>query len=169
MTLGDETLSQPSFSPATQWTRIDDFVIAGGSAIYTHSHGHGQIRQTYRDWALPIRSHAWYRFAYTVSGVTGAAPLAVITGVDHLWAGIAAADVPLPLSTGAHVVDFLSETSEPLGSPFTIDVRSTVAGAFTLESVSLKEIVAWDARLHAVTLVAPELRSVTWVAPELRW
>lgn len=128
-TLGGETLNEPSFTTHVDWGSTGDFNVTGGNAAYTHATGVGTITQSSVNLALPGRSSRWYKFVYTVSGVTSGCTAQITNS-------FAATAQSLNLSAGVQTLYFLSSVGP---GDFVISATST-AGGFTLDDFSLKEI-----------------------------
>jgi hypothetical protein len=135
--LGSETLTEVDFATHANWAATDDFDDTGGNAAYTHSAGVGTLTQAVSAMAIPPVGDRYYVFSYTVSGTTEGATAAITTD-------FAATSTALTIEDGAQSVTFKSKA---VPGDFVIDVTST-AGGFTIDDVSLKEVIGGDLRVH---------------------
>lgn len=128
----DESLTNPNLTSGTSWSQSGDFALAADSATYTHSSGAGSLTQSSGTLAIAGNSNRLYSFTYTISGVSGTPPTAVIS------TSFATSSVSLNTSTnGTYTVNFRSKT---LPTDFVISVTSGGAGTFTIDTLSLKEV-----------------------------
>jgi hypothetical protein len=134
-TLASESLTNPNLTSGTSWTRTGDFALTGDAATYTHSSGTGTISQASGTLAIAGRTNRWYKFVYTVSGVTGS-PTARVTSFGN---GAPQETWALDLQNGTHTLWILCNAGN-----FTITGTSTATATFTLDTFSLKEVQAGD-------------------------
>ena len=128
-TVGSETLTETAFTTHANWDVTGDFLDTGGNAAYTHATGVGTLTQQSANFAIPVKPGRYYKFAYTVSGVTAGCTANITTAV-------ASATTALTLNNGAQTTYFKSAAAP---GNFVISATST-AGAFTLDNVTLKEV-----------------------------
>ncbi len=134
MTDMGEHLTNGVLTSGTSWTGANDFSSSANTAVYTHSTGAGTYTQAVGDLALTGRSGKMYEFTYTVSSPTNAAPTIVITST---FAVIDTALIGLD-TAGTYKVRFRAATTP---GNFALSGTSTKAGAVTLDSLSLKEVL----------------------------
>ena len=127
--VGSETLTETAFTTHANWDVTGDFLDTGGNAAYTHATGVGTLTQQSANFAIPVKPGRYYKFAYTVSGVTAGCTANITTAV-------ASATTALTLNNGAQTTYFKSAAAP---GNFVISATST-AGAFTLDNVTLKEV-----------------------------
>src|SRR3990167_8275572 len=128
-TVGSETLTETAFTTHANWDVTGDFVDSGGNATYTHSAGSGTLTQQSANFAIPVKPGRYYKFSYTVSGVTAGCTANITTA-------IASTTTALTLTNGAQTTYFKSAAAP---GNFVISATST-AGGFILDDVTLKEI-----------------------------
>lgn len=131
-TLANETLTTASLSGT--WAYDADFADGTNKGTYTHSTGAGTLTQNYYDMDIPGRSMKLYDFTYTVSSPSDTAPTIVITADFAL---VETALVGLD-TAGTYTVRFRSAVTP---GNFVLSGTSAAAGAVTIDTLSLKEVL----------------------------
>jgi hypothetical protein len=131
-TLANETLTTASLSGT--WAYDADFADGTNKGTYTHSTGAGTLTQNYYDMDIPGRSMKLYDFTYTVSSPSDTAPTIVITADFAL---VETALVGLD-TAGTYTVRFRSAVTP---GNFVLSGTSDAAGAVTIDTLSLKEVL----------------------------
>jgi len=129
-----ESLTNPNLTSGTSWTATPggDCALAANAATCTYSAGAAaEIYQNSVDMAIPPAENARYKFVYTVSGVSGSPTARIAYALD---ANMTALD----LTAGTHTLYFTAQST----SSFSIATTLAAGQAFTLDSFSLKEVVA---------------------------
>jgi len=140
-TLGDESLTNPNLTGGTSWTATNDCSLTSDAATCTFSAGTpSTIQQASGSLAVAGVGSRWYRFDYTVSGAS-TAPTAYIS------TSFASATTALTLTNGTHTTYFQS-TASPTN--FVITTTMAVDDAFTIDSLSLKEVQGGNLALAGV-------------------
>lgn len=130
--LAGENLTNGALTSGTSWTQTGDMALTANAATYTHSSGVGTLQQASGTLAIAGKKSRLYALTYTVSGVSGTTPVASITSA------FAIATQRIPVSAnGTYTVIFRSAL---VPGNFVISVTSSVAGAFTIDTLSLKEL-----------------------------
>jgi len=136
--LGSDSLTDGSFAlcpgGGCKWgvTGGWNAAFTGKSANYNGAGGAGDLTQTAANMAVAGIRNRWYAFTYTVT-----VPLGVIGAT--ITNAFASAAVTLPLTAGARTVYFKSNAA-----PGTFTIAATGAGSFTIDGLSLEEIVGGD-------------------------
>lgn len=134
-----ECLTNGALTSGTSWTGANDFSSSANTAVYTHSSGAGTYTQAVTALARTGKSGAKYDFTYTVSSPTGTAPTIVVT------TGFCAANTALTgLDTAGTYTVRLTAAATP--GDFVLSGTSAGAGAVTLDTFSLKEVVEDEKR-----------------------
>ena len=131
-TLANGTLTTASLSGT--WAYDGDFADGTNKGTYTHSTGAGTLTQNYYDMDIPGRSMKLYDFTYTVSSPSDTAPTIVITADFAL---VETALVGLD-TAGTYTVRFRSAVTP---GNFVLSGTSAAAGAVTIDTLSLKEVL----------------------------
>lgn len=131
-TLANETLTTANLSGT--WAYDADFADGTNKGTYTHSTGAGTLTQNYYDMDIPGRSMKLYDFTYTVSSPSDTAPTIVITADFAL---VETALVGLD-TAGTYTVRFRSAVTP---GNFVLSGTSDAAGAVTIDTLSLKEVL----------------------------
>lgn len=131
-TLANATLTTASLSGT--WAYDGDFADGTNKGTYTHSTGAGTLTQNYYDMDIPGRSMKLYDFTYTVSSPSDTAPTIVITADFAL---VETALVGLD-TAGTYTVRFRSAVTP---GNFVLSGTSDAAGAVTIDTLSLKEVL----------------------------
>ena len=131
-TLANATLTTASLSGT--WAYDADFADGTNKGTYTHSTGAGTLTQNYYDMDIPGRSMKLYDFTYTVSSPSDTAPTIVITADFAL---VETALVGLD-TAGTYTVRFRSAVTP---GNFVLSGTSDAAGAVTIDTLSLKEVL----------------------------
>jgi len=131
-TLANATLTTASLSGT--WAYDADFADGTNKGTYTHSTGAGTLTQNYYDMNIPGRSMKLYDFTYTVSSPSDTAPTIVITADFAL---VETALVGLD-TAGTYTVRFRSAVTP---GNFVLSGTSDAAGAVTIDTLSLKEVL----------------------------
>jgi hypothetical protein len=136
-TLAAESLTNPNLTSGTSWTAAGGFALATDAATFTSTGTTaGTLTQASGTLAIAVRANRLYAFTYTISTPTGTAPVLTIT------TGVAATAVRLGSGTaGTYTIYFRSAASP---GNFVLDVTSTATGAFTIDSLTLKEVAGGD-------------------------
>ena len=137
--LGTESLSETDFATHAKWDVTGDFLDTGGNAAYTHSSGVGTLTQTSGNLAVAGVGSRWYKFQYTVSGVTAGCAATITTA-------FASSAQTLVLTNGTQTLYFKSAASP---ANFVISATSS-AGGFTLDDLTLKEVQGGDVAVHGL-------------------
>jgi len=129
---GRETLTNPNLTSGTSWTGANDCSLTSNAATCTFSAGTAStITQSSSSFAMPaLADKKWYRFTYTVSGVSGTPSAYVTTAFADL-------QTKLDISNGTHDV-YIRAASTP--GNFIITTTLTSGQAFTLDSFSLRPV-----------------------------
>src|SRR3990167_5720515 len=114
-TVGSETLTETAFTTHANWDVTGDFVDSGGNATYTHSAGSGTLTQQSANFETPVKPGRYYKFSYTVSGVTAGCTANITTA-------IASTTTALTLTNGAQTTYFKSAAAP---GNFVISATST--------------------------------------------
>src|SRR5208337_2657687 len=101
------------------------------SAVFTKSSGAGTITQTAANQAQVSAGLRLYQIQYIISATTEAGGTMVLT------TGFAGVSTTLPITTGTNTVLFYSAASP---ANIVLSVSGVTSGAFTVTSVSIKEI-----------------------------
>lgn len=134
--LAAETLTNGTLTGGTSWSRTGDMALVSNAATYTHNTGSGTLTQASGSFQIAAKPYRLYLFTYTISGVSGTAPTASIS------TAFAAASRPLNTrDNGTHTV-MLHAAASP--GNFVVEVMSSAAGSFTIDSLSLKEVTGGD-------------------------
>lgn len=136
-----ESLTNGALTSGTSWTGAGDFSSAGNAAVYTHNTGAGTYTQAVTALARTGKSVSTYEFTYTVSSPSGTAPTIVISTA---FAQTAATLTNLD-TAGTYKIRFTSTTTP---GDFVLSGTSGGAGAVTLDSLSLVEIVKEQDRMQ---------------------
>jgi len=142
-TLAGESLTNGVLTGGASWTAVDDFALAADAATYTHSAGSGTLTQASGTLAIAGIGGGWYKFQYTISGVTAGATATLTTA-------FASETIDLPIKAGTSVVYFKAAAAP---GDFVISVTST-AGGFTIDTLSCKQAIAGNAAVHGKLLGA---------------
>lgn len=138
--LGAESLTNPNLTGGTSWTATNDCALVN-EATWTFSAGTAStLTQTSAALAVAGVGSRWYRFTYTVSGITGS-PAANIT------TGFALATTALTITAGAQTIYFRSAASP---GDFVITATLIAGQAFVLDTFSLKEVQGGDLIVHGI-------------------
>lgn len=133
--LANESLTNGSLSGGADWACTNDCTLTASTAVWSYSSGLAStLTQTSGNLAIGGFSQRAYKFAYTVSAVSGS-PTANITGAF----ANSGSDFPpnLDLVAGSHVLIFQSVITP---GNFVITSTLTAGQAFTLSALSLKQI-----------------------------
>lgn len=133
MTVGPaaESLAQKDDPTGTEWDVTGDMADDTANVTYTHSTGVGTLTQPSAKLNVTGVASVPYRFTYVISATTTPEnSTATITAAFALTA------VSLPLTAGAHSVDFTSAPGAATAD-FVVDVVSTGASVWTLDTMTL--------------------------------
>lgn len=130
-----ESLTNGALASGTSWTGANDFSSSADTAVYTHSSGAGTYTQAVTALARTGKSGARYDFTYTVSSPTGTAPT---ISISTAFAATACALTGLGMA-GTYTIRIPVAAATP--GDFVLSGTSAGAGAVTLDTFSLKEIV----------------------------
>jgi hypothetical protein len=151
-----EVLTNGALTGGTDWTATGDCNLTADAATWSYNSGTAStLTQASGDLDVTAKGNRRYAFTYTVSGLSGA-PTASITN------SFASEETALVLTAGAHTVYFDSAATP---SDFVITATPIEGQAFTLDSLSLKEVVEGDLRiggkLITTATTAPSTASAT--------
>lgn len=148
--LAAESLTDPAdFTDDADWDFTGE-VAAGVNAVFTFSStGAGTITQTNGAMAIVGVNSRWYKAVYIVSSSTVADAVMTITSAFALTA------VTLSTADGTHTIYFKSAVAAD-AADFVIDITGATAGAFTLESITVKEVTGGD------LMVTGDINTVPW-------
>ena len=136
--LGAESLTNGALTAGTSWTRTGDIALAANAATFTFATGAGTLSQAAVNQVFnPGAAAQWYKFTYTVSGVTAVTPACSITNA------FADTTFGTALSMTAGVAKILYFKSAAAPGAFTLSCTAA-SGAFTLDDLSLLEIQGGD-------------------------
>ena len=139
--LGTESLTNSNLTAGTSWTQTTDCVLAADAATCTFAAGTAStVQQASGTLAVAGVGSRWYKFVYTVSGLTGT-PTASIT------TAFASTSTSLTLTAGTQTTYFKSATTP---TDFIITTTLTAGQAFTLDTFSLKEVQGGDLALGGI-------------------
>lgn len=130
--VASENLTNGVLTSGTSWTNSGDFALTSNAGTYTHSSGSGYIQQESGTLAVAGIANRLYILTYTISGVSGTAPTATITTAFSL-----SATTLVTNRNGTYTAVFRSAVSP---ADFRIAVTSSATGAFTIDTLSLKEV-----------------------------
>jgi hypothetical protein len=153
--LASESLTNGSLTSGTGWTCTNDCTLTANTAVWSFSSGSAStLTQTSGTLAIagvPLRV---YRFAYTVSAVSGT-PAAAVT--SSFFNSSSNSPITLDLVAGSHVSYFQSVASP---GNFVISSTLTTGQAFTLSALSLKQITGGSLYVGAL-MAAQSLGTAT--------
>lgn len=135
--LAGESLTDGAFAlepGAGNWTVTGgwDAAFTGSKGNYDGAGGAGNLAQSAANMAIAGARDHWYKFQYTVT-----VPLGVIGAtITNTFASVA---TTLPLAAGAQTVYFKTKAA-----PGAFTIAATGAGSFTIDGLSLEEIVGGD-------------------------
>ena len=132
-TLGTEICSNPADLSQAKWTLAGDFAVSGTYGTFTKSSGAGTITQTKANQALAATAYLFHQIQYTIS----AAPT-VAGATMTLTTAFASTAINLPLTAGAHTIYFWAAASP---GNIVLSVSGATSGSFTIQGISIKQIV----------------------------
>lgn len=149
--LAAESLADPTdFTDDADWDFTGEVAASGTNAVFTFSStGAGTITQTNGAMAIVGVNSRWYKAVYVVSSSTVADAVMTITSAFALAA------VTLSTADGTHTVYFKSAVAAD-AADFVIDITGATAGAFTLESITVKEVTGGDLKING------DINTVPW-------
>jgi hypothetical protein len=136
-TLAGESLTNGALTgaPPAEWSRTNDCALAANAATWTFSAGTAStLSQAAVTLAIAGKGTRRYAFTYTVSGLA-------LTPTANITTAFASATAALTMTAGAHTIYFTSAASP---GAFTITSTLTTGQAFTLDTLSLTEIIGGD-------------------------
>lgn len=133
-TLAAESLTNPNLTAGTSWTAADDFALAANAATWTFGIGNGTLTQASGTMAIAAVPNRLYKFAYTVSAVTGAPVCEINT--------ISTNSIPLPVNNSGAQVAYVQAAASP--GDFVIFCSGVATETVTLDTFSLKEVIGGD-------------------------
>lgn len=137
--LGTEVLTNPNLTAGTSWSRTNDCALSSDKATWTFSTGSAStLTQTSATFAVPAIGNRWYKFVYTVSGVTGT----IAHHIGSITTSFASEVTPLYVSANGTYYVYFRSNSAP--SNFVITFTLTTGQSFTLDTFSLKEVIGGD-------------------------
>ena len=143
-TIGSESLTNPNLTAGTSWSATGDGSLAGDAYAYVDGTHAGTLTQANASLAVKLVPYRWYRLTYTISGV-GAGSL---SGSIVSSACDTSLNCSLSMTAGAGKLLYFKAASTADVAPFTISFVSTATGAFTLDTMSLKELQAGDLAVY---------------------
>ena len=139
--LGTESLTNGNLTAGTSWTQTTDCALATDAATCTFAAGTAStVQQASGTLAVAGVGSRWYKFVYTVSGLTG-------TPTANITTAFASATTALTLTAGTQTTYFKSATTP---TDFVITTTLTAGQAFTLDTFSLKEVQGGDFALGGI-------------------
>ena len=126
-----EVLTDPNDPTSTEWDVTGDMADGSSVVTYTHSSGVGTLTQPSAKLVTVGVASVPYTFTYTLSTITSASTIALT-----ITSAFASAAVTLPVLNGVNTVTFTSATGAATAD-FVVDVVSTGAGIFTLDTMTL--------------------------------
>lgn len=137
--LGSESLDDYNdLTDDADWDYTGEAAAVGTDAVYTFAaSGNGTITQTNGEMAVVGVGYRRYKAVYVISSSTVANATVTITNA------FASAAVELDTSDGTNTTYFTA-ASGAASANFVIDITGATAGAFTLESISIKEVQGGD-------------------------
>ena len=136
--LGTESLTNGALTAGTSWTATTDCALVTNAATCTFAAGTAStVQQASGTLAVAGVGSRWYKFVYTVSGLTG-------TPTANITTAFASATTALTLTAGTQTTYFKSATTP---TDFVITTTLTAGQAFTLDTFSLKEVQGGDLAL----------------------
>ena len=136
--LAAESLTNGALTSGTSWTVTGDAALVSNAATWTYSAGTAStLQQASGTLAIAGSKNRSYKFVYTVSGVAGT-PTASVTSAFANILGYSAITT-LNLTAGTHALYFQTPASP---GNFVITSTLTAGQGFTLDTLSLKEIIA---------------------------
>ena len=147
--LGTESCAYPSTFSNTVWTLAGDFAVNVSAATFTKSSGAGTITQTAANQAQVSAGNRLYQIQYIVSATP-----TVVGATMTLTTGFASSSTTLPIVAGTNTILFRSATAP---ANIVLSVSGATSGAFTLTSVSVKEVQGGSIALGADIKLGPTL------------
>ncbi len=126
-----EVLTDPNDPTSTEWDVTGDMADGSSVVTYTHSSGVGTLTQPSAKLVTVGVASVPYTFTYTLSTITSASTIALT-----ITSAFASEAVTLPVLNGVNTVTFTSATGAATAD-FVVDVVSTGAGIFTLDTMTL--------------------------------
>jgi hypothetical protein len=128
-----ENLDETDFATHAKWDVTGDFDDTGGNATYVHSTGSGTLTQTSANMANALEGSKYYVLTYTVTNYTNTSFTA-----HNITTGILDSAKQIPVYNGTHSIVFKTKSSP---GDFVISVTSNGTCDFTIDDISIKEIV----------------------------
>ena len=147
--LGTESCAYPTTFSNAVWTLAGDFAVNGSAATFTESGGSGTITQTAANQAQVSAGNRWYQIQYIVSATP-----TVVGAAMTLTTGFASSSTTLPIVAGTNTILFRSAAAP---ANIVLSVSGATSGAFTLTSVSVKEVQGGSIALGADIKLGPTL------------
>ncbi len=150
--VGWDSTNVIDYAPAintTNWDDLGDFVVGSGSAVYTHSSGSGTI--SFNGWLENLPRSVWAKITYTITGETGSASSFIMKAYGN--------SKNLTIEDGtfeAYIFTGNSNINNGEGDVFTLEVTSTLSGAFTISVIKIE--VSEQTTLQTSTLKVSSLR-----------
>ena len=142
-TLASNSLNNGSLTGGTSWTATNDCALSSNAANWSYTTGlESTLTQASDTMTTAGKPNRYYKLTYTVTNSTGSPTAAITTS-------FAATTTSLAVSTNgsALVVYFISAASP---SDFVISATLTTGQAFTLDTLSLQEIIGGDVRAYGL-------------------
>jgi hypothetical protein len=157
--LAAESLTNPNLTAGASWTRTGDMALAVNAATYTHATGVGTLSQASGTLAIAGIANNLYSFTYTISNLSAFVNIPIVT----ITTGFALTAVPLVINqAGVHTVIFRSAA---VPGNFVINVTSASAGAFTMDTFSLKHVIGGDLTVNGNAQVNGTLTATALAGP----
>ena len=133
---GVEVLNNGNLTLGTSWSATNNCSLSSDTAVCTFVSGSAStLTQASTDFATAVKGGRWYVFKYTITGLTGYPSANITTGIANV-------STPLYLSAnGTHSIYFFSKT---IPTDFVITTTLASGQAFTIDSLSLKEVNGGD-------------------------
>ncbi len=144
--LQNESLTNVGFGGVTDWTDAGDFNDGTNNFVYLHDTGAGTLTQANGTMNNVGVNNRIYKFVYTISTVTAVGILEA-----EITTAFGASTVPLIVNAAATYTVYFASDAAANVADFVISATSdTAADTFTIDNVSLKEIIGGNAIISGV-------------------
>lgn len=161
-TRGDEVLAEGDVATVAKWTFANGFAHDAGNLEldYTGGASGGEATQTKSDLLIALKANIQYEATYTVSNIVGSPACNITTD-------IASITTALNLTAGTNTTIFTTNSNP---GDFVLSSSSTAGNDFSLDDISLKEVVAYpvDISTYRNKAIFNNGRDVTQVYTGLR-